>query len=33
LALDGIPDLQRVGDGFAETKVREEHFEGFLPGD
>jgi hypothetical protein len=31
-SIDGIPDLQRVGRRVAETKVREEHFEGFLPG-
>ena len=32
-SIDGIPDLQRVGRRVAETKVREEHFEGFLPDD
>jgi hypothetical protein len=31
-SIDGIPDLQRVGRRVAETKVRGEHFEGFLPG-
>jgi hypothetical protein len=31
-SIDGLPDLQRVGRRVAETKVRKEHFEGFLPG-
>jgi uncharacterized protein len=31
-SIDGIPDLQRVGRRVAETRVREEHFERFLPG-
>ena len=30
-SIDGIPDLRRVGKKVAETKVREHHFDGFLP--
>jgi uncharacterized protein len=30
-SIDGIPDLQRVGKEFAETKARGEHFERFPP--
>jgi uncharacterized protein len=30
-SIDGIPDLRRVGKRVAETKVREEHFVGFMP--
>ena len=28
---DSIPDLRRVGKRVAETKVEEQHFEGFMP--
>jgi len=31
-SIDGIPALRTVGNRVAETKVREQHFEGFLPG-
>jgi hypothetical protein len=31
-SIDGIPDLRRVGKKVAEAKVREEHFDGFMPG-
>jgi len=31
-SIDGIPALRMVGNRVAETKVREQHFEGFLPG-
>jgi len=30
-SVDGIPDLQRIGKRVAETKVKEQHFEGFMP--
>lgn len=30
-SIDGIPDLQRVGRRVAETKLREQHFDGFPP--
>jgi hypothetical protein len=30
-SIEGIPDLQRVGKKVGETKVQEQHFEGFLP--
>jgi hypothetical protein len=30
-SIDGIPDLRRVGNKVAETKVLERHFDGFLP--
>ncbi len=30
-SIDGIPDLRRVGKRAAEVKVREQHFEGFMP--
>jgi hypothetical protein len=30
-SIDGIPDLRRVGKKVAETKVMEDHFEGFMP--
>jgi len=30
-SIDGIPDLQRVGRRVAETKLQEQHFEGFPP--
>jgi len=31
-SVDGIPELRAVGKKVAETKVREEHFAGFVPG-
>ena len=31
-SIDSIPALRTVGNRVAETKVREQHFEGFLPG-
>jgi uncharacterized protein len=31
-SIDGIPALRAVGKRVAETKVREQHFDGFLPG-
>jgi hypothetical protein len=30
-SVDGIPELRTVGKKVAETKVREEHFAGFMP--
>ena len=30
-SIDGIPELRAVGKKVAETKVREEHFAGFMP--
>ena len=30
-SIDGIPDLQRVGRRVAETKLQEQHFDGFPP--
>jgi hypothetical protein len=30
-SIDGIPDLRKVGKQVAETRVREEHFAGFMP--
>ena len=30
-SIDGIPDLRRVGKRVAETKVKEDHFVGFIP--
>jgi len=30
-SIDGIPALRQVGKRVAETKVREEHFDGFMP--
>ncbi|HME84624.1 MAG TPA: patatin-like phospholipase family protein [Roseiarcus sp.] len=30
-SIDGIPDLRRVGKRVAETKVLEQHFDGFMP--
>jgi hypothetical protein len=30
-SIEGIPDLQRVGKKVGETKVQEQHFEGFPP--
>jgi uncharacterized protein len=31
-SIEGIPDLRRVGNKVAETKVQERHFDGFMPG-
>jgi len=30
-SIDGIPELRTVGKKVAETKIREEHFVGFMP--
>jgi len=30
-SIEGIPDLRRVGKRVAETKVLEQHFDGFMP--